>query len=202
MHSRVNSAMQAELAVPIEQASITAEPAAEEVLRMDEGQFRAFYERTSSSLWAYLCRASGDPSLADDLLQESYFRILRASLPAMEEAHRKNYLFRIATNLLRDHFRAARRPFVPLPELPAGERMGHDVELQSDMEPALLELKLRERNLLWLAYVEGYRHDEIAAMLRCKVASVRPMLFRARQRLAGLLRARGWSREHKGEETP
>ena len=40
----------------------------EETFHMDEESFRGFYERTARSLWAYLSRASGDPSLADDLL--------------------------------------------------------------------------------------------------------------------------------------
>jgi RNA polymerase sigma-70 factor (ECF subfamily) len=195
--------MQDELIIYAGQASTApSEQAAEVPLRMDEAAFQAFYEKTAPALWSYLRRVSGDRGAADDLLQESYLRFLRAPLAPTEEAHRKNYLFRIATNLLRDRFRTGRRFFVPLPELSSGERMGHDVELQFDIGRILAELKLRERSLLWLAYVEGYQHEEIAAMLRCKVASVRPMLFRARQRLAGLLRAKGWKRGHQGEETP
>ena len=41
---------------------------------MDEEAFRLFYQRTSRSLWAYLSRMSGDRQLADDLLQETYYR--------------------------------------------------------------------------------------------------------------------------------
>lgn len=101
---------------------------------------------------------------------------------------------------MRDHFRAARHPLVPLPEVSAGERASHCVELRSDMKKILLELSSREHELLWLAYVEGYHHQEIAGMLQCKRASVRPMLFRARQRLGGILRTRGWRGKRKGEE--
>ena len=45
---------------------------------MDEQTFRAFYDRTARVLHAYLSRVSGDPQLADDLLQETYYRFLRA----------------------------------------------------------------------------------------------------------------------------
>ncbi len=38
---------------------------------MTEDEFRAFYERTSRPLWAYLARVSGDRSVADALLQEA-----------------------------------------------------------------------------------------------------------------------------------
>ncbi len=167
------------------------------VTSMDEAEFRVFYERTAPQLRGYLRRVTGDLSTADDLLQESYLRLLRASSAPMEEAHRKHYLFRIATNLLRDHFRAAKRQPTVLPEATATEtaQPARDLALQRDLQQLLSELKPRERELLWLAYVEGYRHDEIASLLSCRTASIRPMLFRARGKLAELLRARGWKRK-------
>ncbi|MGC1104922.1 MAG: RNA polymerase sigma factor [Candidatus Acidiferrales bacterium] len=169
---------------------------------LDEAEFRAFYEKTAPALRGYLRRVSGDPSVADDLLQESYLRLLRAPLAPTEEAHRKHYLFRVATNLLRDHFRAAKRSFTTTaPEVPAAAPPARDFALQHDLEQFLLELKPRERELLWLAYVEGYRHEEIAKFMSCRAASIRPMLFRARGRLVELLRARGWKGKSQGEST-
>jgi RNA polymerase sigma-70 factor, ECF subfamily len=172
------------------------------VLYVDEAEFRAFYEKTAPPLRAYLRRVSGDASVADDMLQESYLRLLRAPLAPTEEAHRKHYLFRIATNLLRDHFRSAKRSFEQVSENPVAAPAGRDFALQKDLERFLLELKPRERELLWLAYVEGYRHDEIAKFIRCRTASIRPMLFRARAKLADLLRSRGWEGRSPGETTP
>lgn len=177
-----------------------AAPAA--ALCMNEAEFRAFYEKTAPPLRGYLRRVSGDASLADDLLQESYMRFLRAPLAAAGEDHRRHYLFRIATNLLRDHFRASKRVASPLPEDSRASVASRDFVLERDVEKLLLEMKPRERELLWLAYVEGYRHDEIAGFLRCRAASIRPMLFRARGKLAELLRARNWTRNSHGETKP
>src|ERR1700730_11209796 len=85
-----------------------------ETFQMDEDTFRAFYDRTARSVWAYLSRIPGDRALADDLLQESYYRFLRAERGFTSDAHRRNYLFRIATNLAHDRHRR-RRGFVNVP---------------------------------------------------------------------------------------
>ncbi len=51
----------------------------------------------------------------------------------------------------------------------------------------LRQLKPRERELLWLAYVEGMNHDEIAAATGLRPLSIRILLFRARRKAAQLL---------------
>lgn len=87
---------------------------ADEVFQMDEDAFRLFYERTARPVWAYLARMTGDARQADDLLQEAYYRLLRAKTTYETEAHRRNYLFRIATNLVHDMRRRPRVDAVPL----------------------------------------------------------------------------------------
>ena len=59
-----------------------------------------------------------------------------------------------------------------------------------DLSRAMARLKPRERELLWLAYAQGSSHQEIAATLRLKTSSIKALLFRARQRLASVLRER------------
>ena len=67
---------------------------ADVAFRMDEDAFCAFYERTARPLWAYASRITGDPHFADDVLQESYYRFLRAGVPWESETHCRRYLFR------------------------------------------------------------------------------------------------------------
>src|SRR5471030_986095 len=92
--------------------------ASEDAFVMDEDAFRLFYDRTSRPVWAYLSRMSGDARLADDLLQESYYRFLRANVTHESDAHRRNYLFRIATNLVHD---MRRRPRMDQPGGESGD---------------------------------------------------------------------------------
>jgi RNA polymerase sigma-70 factor (ECF subfamily) len=166
---------------------------ADETLQMDEETFRGFYVRTSGMLWAYLARATNDPAAADDLLQESYYRLLRTSTPFESEDHRKNYLFRIATNLIRDRHRRPRPDNAQLPEHGDGEiaaqlDLARQTQQRADLQRAMAQLSQRERALVWLAYGQGSTHQEIAGMLGLKTGSIKPLLFRARRKLARILR--------------
>lgn len=155
---------------------------------MDEDSFRAFYERTARPLWAYLVRITGDRQAADDLLQEAYYRLLRAPIAIEDEAHRRHYLFRIATNLARDGYR--RRSTSPeLVQADVEQRSGGSAnpDLRVDLQRALGRLKRRERELLWLAYAQGSSHAEIGQTLGLKTGSIKMLLSRARARLADLL---------------
>lgn len=158
---------------------------------MDEDAFRAFYDRTARALWAYLARITGDRQAADDLLQECYYRLLRARVTHDDESHRRNYLFRIATNLARDGYR--RRAAAPELISNVDESHGADTaaaartDCRTDLHRAMARLKRRERELLWLAYAQGSSHQEIGETLGLKTGSIKPLLFRARQKLAALL---------------
>ena len=171
--------------------------AAVDALQMDEDTFRAFYDRTARQVWAYLARITGDRTLADDLLQESYYRFLRAERAFESETHRRNYLYRIATNLAHDrHRRSKVAAAVPLPaeNEPGALADDHDLaaetERRTDLARAMATLKPREREMLWLAYAQGSSHEEIAASLGLRKSSIKILLFRARKRLASALGVR------------
>jgi len=163
---------------------------ADAVFEMDEDTFRALYDRTARALWAYLSRLTGSPDAADDLLQETYYRFLRARGRYESEAHRRNSLFRIATNLARDGWRRnSHLRTVPLPEGASGELraavdIAADAQRRTDLSRAMLQLTPRERAMLWLAYAHGTSHRDIASTVGVKTASVKLLLFRARRKLA------------------
>jgi RNA polymerase sigma-70 factor, ECF subfamily len=153
--------------------------------RMDEETFRAFYERTARPVWAYLVRITGDAQLADDLLQEAYYRFYRAGAAHESESHRRNSLFRIATNLARDSGRRRRRGIdVPLPDDLEAVSLS---EGRTDLVRALSKLKPLQREILWLAYGQGSSHAEIAEIVGVSSKSIKSLLFRARRKLAELL---------------
>ena len=160
---------------------------------MDNEQFAAFYARSARSLWAYLARVSRDPALADDLTQESYIRFLCAAVAPDGEVAARRYLFRIATNLLRDHWRRPQSSSMDeMPEeLFASPSDQARVDSLAMLGPALAQMRPRDRQLLWLAYAEGYSHHEIAEVTGLASASVRLLLFRARRKMGRLLTKAG-----------
>ena len=155
---------------------------------MDEQAFSALYEATAKPLWRYVARVSGRPDVADDILQESYLRLLRSGRSDMELADGRPYLFRIATNLLHDRWR--RGDHLQFQQSDEPSTKSHP-ETTLDATRMLHRLKPRARELLWLAYMEGMTHREIADVTGLNVMSVRILLLRARREAAALLKSKG-----------
>ena len=164
-------------------------------------RFAAFYEHSARPLWAYLAKVSGDPSLADDLMQESYVRFLCGDSPSDGEVESRRYLFRIATNLLRDHWRRPDASSIDdLPEhLFASTDSSEQMNSSALLQPALARMRPRDRQLLWLAHAENYSHREIAQMTGLATTSIRLLLFRARRKIARILQQQHREHPHNGE---
>ena len=109
----------------------------------------------------------------------------------MDKAHTRSYLFRIATNLLHNRSRSrddAALEYPPEHADPPGNGAQNDQAARLDVQSAMRQLKPRERQLLWLAYVEGMSHAEIAAVTGLGAMSIRILLYRARQKASAILR--------------
>ena len=156
---------------------------------IDEDAFRAIYDRTARPLWAYLRRVSGRTDVADDLLQETYCRFVARNPRGLSEAETRSYLFRIATNLMRDRWRSGGGDELELDDEQGSEayQVSGNEAAHLDVQRVMKKLKPRERQLLWLAYVEGMNHAEISAATGLSALSIRILLFRARRRAAEML---------------
>jgi RNA polymerase sigma-70 factor (ECF subfamily) len=106
----------------------------------------------------------------------------------MDERQARSYLFQIATNLMRDRWRRPRET-APVEGAPEAASIEPPLDRRLGMRQAFQRLKPRERQLLWLAYVEGSSHKEIADCTGLKAGSIRLLLFRARRKLAELIGA-------------
>ena len=154
----------------------------------DTAAFEALHAEVSVPLWRYLRRTGGSDALADDLVQESFLRFLRDPKAPSDPASARPYLYTVATNLLRDRWRAKERHRRLQPEAPDRiDSHARPSQLQGDVQSILDQLTDRERSLVWLAHVDGYHHAEIAEILGLSPASIKVLLHRAKKRLRALL---------------
>ena len=153
---------------------------------MDQTGFRSFYEKTAPRLRAYIARSCGSIDLADDILQEVFVRFLNIDHDEMNEAGMRAYLYRSADSLIIDNWRRNRREqgryLYSFLDTGSVEK-----DLDQDIRRAFSQLKPHQRSLLWLAYVEGCDHREIAVATGVKEKSVRVLLFRARKALLKIM---------------
>lgn len=153
-----------------------------------EGLFERLHTDYAAPILNYLYRLLGDPALAEDLTQEAFTRAwkARAGLPRLDNP--RAWLYRIATNLARDHFRRARLlRWLPLlgnePALTeAGPAVGDPLEADR-MRRALLTLAPDYRTPLVLYTCQDLSVAEIASALGISPDAVKQRLVRARKQL-------------------
>jgi len=147
---------------------------------MNDDEFTALYDAHARRLWAYIARVSRSAATADDVVQEAFMRVYNAkALEAADPEHRRQYLYKVATNLARRERRQHEHTQALLgSELSPAE----DVSGRLAVGDALDHLSDNERRTLWLSHVEGWSHREIAAMLGYREGSIRQVAVRARRR--------------------
>jgi RNA polymerase sigma-70 factor (ECF subfamily) len=127
------------------------------------------------------------------MTQEALLRAWRKRFFLKNEAARRAWLFRIATNLYRDHCRRLHRvrhsgTEIPFNRSPSPEQSAVDRELQDHVFAAMNELPERQREVMHLRVVEQLSPREIAAILGIDASAVRASLAAARKRLRAQLK--------------
>ena len=167
-------------------------------LYMEENRkeiWEKFYEQYSRSFWFYIYKICGEEQTADDIFQESFYKLLKAEISFQNEKHMQGYIYRIANRLVLDRIRRAKVERKAFEEgqqayMRNMQKDGPQARIHSslDMEKTFKRLKPKERMFLWLAHVEGYSYKEIAEMTDTKESSLKVQLFRAREKLAKILK--------------
>jgi len=145
---------------------------------------------------AFLLKLIGDPSLVDDLVQETLIRAYKSKAGFKGDASRTSWLCAIALNVMRDHFRAtARRPnqvsdLKTLLVLRSGEVLEDDFlqrEMDSCIRQYVFRLPERQRDVVALHDIAGLTHREVSSVLGISQSNSRIMLHRGRAALKLLL---------------
>ncbi|MFQ5694558.1 MAG: RNA polymerase sigma factor [Terriglobia bacterium] len=184
-------------------------PEAVAIRRAQQGDPEAFerlYHLHKGRVYSLCLRMLGNPSDAEDLAQEAFMQLYRKIQTFRGESQFSTWLHRLSVNVVLMHLRRKRLPLVSLEqEMEPGEP-GESVKREPGaedpglvgsldrvvLEEAVAKLPPGYREVFILHDVEGYEHNEIAAMLDCSVGNSKSQLHKARLRLRDLLRqARG-----------
>jgi RNA polymerase sigma-70 factor (ECF subfamily) len=154
-----------------------------------------------ASMYRYLSRASREPSVAEDALQDTFLAVLEHAVTFRGEGSARAWLYTLARNALRRRYR--RRMDEPgrvegvedVEALGAQAGFGSDfgflaaLEDREEITRALARLSDDDREVLALVDAEGLSIEEAAASLGLGEAALKSRLHRARLRFMGAMRA-------------
>ena len=160
--------------------------------------FEATFEELYPGLFRYCHRLTGDPDLAEDVVQEAFVRLYDRRVEGTEEGLRA-WLFRTATHLVRDRHRVRenrRRLLEAHPVRPGGSEQPDEAvqrrEQVAHVREALEHLSEREHDLLLMRHA-GFSYREIAEAVEVAPSSVGTLLARAERNFVSVYRPPGES---------
>jgi RNA polymerase sigma-70 factor (ECF subfamily) len=175
------------------------------MLEFQKGSHEAFAElfaRYRDAIFGFFRRRVSSRARGEELSQEVFLAVLQAAARYEPRATFRTYLYGIAMNLLHAEWRKSGRETQradDVPDPPVTEN--HDAGIW--VRRAVAQLDAEQREVLLLREYEQLSYEEIAALLRIPVNTVRSRLFRARMALKDLLLAeRGQPVREKREARP
>lgn len=165
-----------------------------------EAAFGELVGRYERRVYGIAYRYFGDHADAQDAAQETFLQLARKADQFRGDSKLSTWIYRVTTNACNDlGRRLARRPQTPVADVgeaqaaaDGSEATAEDViaghELALEVQRALLQLDDLSRQLVILCAIEGQSYAEVSAALDLPVGTIKSRVFRARARLAELLR--------------
>src|SRR5215471_5432499 len=152
----------------------------------DVGKLGMLFDRYHGTLFDFFCRMLGNRAVAEDLVQDVFFRILKYRKTYRDDSHFTTWMFHIARNTRYDHFKKHRGE-VGFPEegidIPShgpfpSQQFERDQQTEL-LKRALLQLPEEKRELLVLARYQEMKYEDIAQVLGIDVGAVKVRVHRA-----------------------
>ena len=176
---------------------------AEAIERAKQGDaeaFEALYNLHKRRVYSLCLRMTANTAAAEDLTQEAFLQLFRKIGTFRGESAFSTWLHRMAVNVVLMQLRKKGLPVVPLEETfesedesPRKEPGAEDVRLTGSidrlqLQQAIVDLPPGYRTIFVLHDVQGYEHNEIAAMVGCSIGNSKSQLHKARMKLRELLK--------------
>ena len=150
------------------------------------GKLEVLFDRHYRGILSYFQYQTSNRSLSEDLAQDVFFRVLKYRHTYQDDGSFRAWLYQIARRVHADHL-SRRKPEVALPE-EAGQITGAqtppDREFQKKQEAIILRRALaalpgEKREVLIMSRFLDWKYEEIAAVLKCEVGTVKVRVYRA-----------------------
>ena len=183
----------------------SAQKSLDEVVRLaqqgDAEAFEAIYKQYSRRVYALCLRMLGDPTEAEDVVQEAFLQLFRKIHTFRGESAFSSWLHRLTANIVLMRFRKKRPHTVSLDELTRGDEDNGgtvrefgapDPRMRSlvdrvNLQRAIRRLPAGYKRMLLLHDLDGYEHNEIAAILNCSVGNSKSQVHKSRKKLREFL---------------
>lgn len=158
----------------------------------DRAALQAIYDRYAERVYAYVYRRVGDRETAEDLTGEVFARMLKAQRRGQfARTSLAAWLYRIAHNLVIDHYRSHPAPALPLEEeIEAGDgppALFERKQAGERLRAALRQISAEQQQVIVLRFGEGLTAREVAQALEKPEGAVRSLQHRALVALRRLL---------------
>ncbi|HEY8056411.1 MAG TPA: RNA polymerase sigma factor [Terriglobales bacterium] len=176
---------------------------AEAIEHAKQGNAMAFeflYHMHKRRVYSLCLRMTGNTAEAEDLAQEAFLQLFRKIGTFRGESAFSTWLHRLSVNVVLMHLRRKSLPETPLEEFtepthedgPRREIGARDQNLAGSVDRVNLERAIERlppgyRTIFVLHDMEGYEHNEIAAMMGCSIGNSKSQLHKARMKLRDLL---------------
>lgn len=160
---------------------------------MDTNTYEQIVAKYIDSLYRIAISHTGNASDADDMVQQTFFKLLAGKVNFTDEEHMKRWLIRVCINECNSMFSSFWRRNVKL-FAPNEEKEYADGQIafmkreNRDLYEAVMMLPKKCRVVVYLYYYEGYSTKEIEEIIHVKEATIRTRLVRARKLLKETLK--------------
>ena len=148
----------------------------------DDRAIERIYQRHKDRLFSYCVYVTGDRQIGEDVVQETFLRLMQQRGRLTIKTSLRNWLFicarNLTFNLLKERGGTPDGAYPPVEEA--------DVEMKLFVESVLSRLSVEERELILLREQQQFSIRELAEMLELSEEAVRVRLFRIRKKMQSL----------------
>jgi RNA polymerase sigma-70 factor, ECF subfamily len=184
---------------PTQSGELTEAEAIRGAQHGDAGAFERIYKLHSRRVYALCLRMVGNTAEAEDLTQEAFLQLFRKIATFRGESAFSTWLHRLAVNVVLMRLRKKTIAATSLDENEQDEETSTpkdvgapDLRLSGSVDRVNLERAVQRlspgyRSIFVLHDIQGYEHNEIAAIMKCSIGNSKSQLHKARMRLRELL---------------